>query len=283
MFKMFKRFFGKCLPTKSIENIDGWTKRYREKRIIGGGSCSTIVLAVDDWTEEKVVLKKAKNKTERREIAAEYELLRILDHPNIIKPVDFVFEGFGFMVMPYYNKDMFERASTKRLSHADMKMFVQKMTSAMNYLHSQDIVHRDIKPENILINRDYSSIVLSDFGFSQKVTKNVTNICGTMSYIAPEALRDLQMNDFSNFLDWKKCDVFSLGVTFYTIYEFDFLFYMRKDDETAMPSQRYINKQIDLMKGDGDLKDLLKKMIVVDPEQRISMNDVSRHPYLILK
>ena len=280
MFKMFKRFFRSCFPTECFESIEGCTQRYREKRIIGGGSCSTIVLAIDDWAEEKVVLKKATNHTEKLEIAAEYELLRHLDHPNIIKPVEFVSEGFGFMVLPYYNKDMFERASTKRLSRADMKMFVQKMTSAVNYLHSQDMVHRDIKPENILINRNYSSVVLSDFGFAKKVSKNVTNICGTMSYIAPEVHQAYQKQDFENELDWKKCDVFSLGVTFYTLYEFDFLFYNRKETQATTPDQKYIDKQIDLIKCDDDLKDLLKKMLVVDPEQRISMNDVVEHPYL---
>ena len=271
---MFTRFLRSCFAGEpSLE-------RYTEKMIIGGGSFSIVVLAKDNLTEEKVVLKKAKNKAEKREIAAEYEILRSLDHPNIIKPKNFVDEGLGFMVLPFYMQDMFTRVVRKRPSDAEMKMIVKNMTSAMNYLHSLDIVHRDIKPENILVNKDYSSVVLTDFGMAADVTSKPTNICGTLSYVSPEVQRAACQLDFESYIDWKKSDVFSLGVTFYTIYAFDFLFYMRKDDESVTPSQKYIDNEIDCSKCSDDLKDLLKKMICVDPKDRISMTDVAKHPYL---
>jgi serine/threonine protein kinase len=202
------------------------------------------------------------------------------DHPNIIKPKDYDSEGLGFMVLPFYMQDVYDRIAKKRSSDAEMKMFVKKITSAMEYLHSQDIVHRDIKPENILMNKDYSSVVLTDFGMAARVTLNPTNLCGTLAYLAPEVLDASNKRDFNHGVDWKKSDVFSLGVTFYTVSEFDFLFYMRKDDETISPSQKYIDHQIDLSKCSDELKDLLKKMICVDPKERISMADVAAHSYL---
>jgi serine/threonine protein kinase len=271
---MFTRFLRSCFAGEpSLE-------RYTEKMIVGGGSFSIVVLAKDNLTEEKVVLKKAKNKAEKREIAAEYEILRSLDHPNIIKPKNFVDEGLWFMVLPFYMQDMFTRVVRKRPSDAEMKMIVKNMSSAMNYLHSLDIVHRDIKPENILVNKDYSSVVLTDFGMAAHIATNPTNICGTLSYVSPEAQRAACLRDFTGNIDWKKSDVFSLGVTFYTISEFDFLFYMRKDDESITPSQAYIDNKIDSSKCSDDLKDLLKKMICVDPKNRISMADIALHPYL---
>lgn len=274
---MFIRFLRSCFTGEpSLE-------RYTEKMMIGGGSFSTVMLAKDNLTGEKVVLKKAQNKAEKREIAAEYEILRSLDHPNIIKPMDFVDEGLGFMVLPFYMQDMYTRVVTKGPSDAEMKMIVKNMTSAMNYLHSLDIVHRDIKPENILVNKDYSSVVLTDFGMAAHISTKPTNICGTLAYISPEVQNAARLHDFTGNIDWKKSDVFSLGVTFYTIYAFDFLFYMRKDDELITPSQAYIDNEINLSKCSDDLKDLLKKMICVDLNDRISMADVAKHPYLISK
>jgi len=271
---MFKRLLRSCFAGEPS------SERYAEKMIIGGGSFSTIVVANDTLMGEKVVLKKAKNTEQKREIAAEYTLLRRLDHPNIIKPKDYDSEGLGFVVLPFYMQDVYDRIVQKRPSAAEMKMFVKKITSAMEYLHSQDIVHRDIKPDNILMNKDYSSVVLADFGMAVHVSTKFTNICGTLAYIAPEAEDAANKRNFNHGIDWKKCDVFSLGVTFYTVSEFDFLFYMRKDDKTISPSQKYIDRQIDLSKCSDELKDLLKKMICIDPKERISMADVAAHSYL---
>jgi len=271
---MFKRFFSSCFAG------DIRSERYAEKMIVGDGSFSTVVVANDTLMGEKVVLKKAKNKEQNLEIAAEYTLLERLDHPNIIKPKDYVSDGLGFVVLPFYMQDVYDRIAKKRPSDAEMKMFVKKITSAMEYLHSRDIVHRDIKPDNILMNKDYSSVVLTDFGMAAHASTKFTNICGTLAYIAPEAEDAANKRNFNHGIDWKKCDVFSLGVTFYAVFEFDSLFYMRKDDETISPSQKYIDRQIDLSKCSDELKDLLKKMIRVDPKERISMADVALHSYL---
>jgi serine/threonine protein kinase len=271
---MFKRFLRSCFAGEPS------SERYAEKMIVGGGSFSTVVVANDTLMGEKVVLKKAKNNAQKCEIAAEYALLRSLDHPNIVKPKDYDSEGMGFMVLPFYMQDVYDRIAKKRPSDAEMKMFVKKITSAMDYLHSQDIVHRDIKPDNILMNNDYSSVVLTDFGMAADVATTPTNICGTLAYVSPEAQQAACLRDFTGNIDWKKSDVFSLGVTFYTVFEFDFLFYMRKDDESITPSQKYIDHRIDKSKCSDELKDLLKKMICVDPKERISMADVANHPYL---
>lgn len=273
---MFKRLLKSCFIG------DHRVERYTDKRIIGDGSFSAVMSAIDNVTGKEVVLKKAKNLKEEQEIIAEYSILRRLQHPNIIRPIDFDSNGLGlgFMVMPRYTRDMYDQVMKKRPSHAEMKMFVKGMASAVNHLHSQDIVHRDIKPENILINKDFSSSVLSDFGLAVHVSTNPKNLCGTLAYIAPEVQDAVEIKDFRTELDWKKCDVFSLGVTFYTVYEFAFLFHGRQDRQLATPDQEYIDEEIDSLSCDDDLKDLLKKMITVDPKERISISDVMKHPYL---
>ena len=270
---MLKRLLKSCFV--GVPRLE----RYTVKWTIGDGSFSTVILATDNVTGNEVILKKAKNLKEKQEIIAEYSLLRRLQHPNIIRPIDFVSDGLGFMVMPRYIRDMYDQVMKKRLSHAEMKMFVKGMVSAVNHLHSMDIVHRDIKPENILINKDFSSAVLSDFGMAVHVSSNPTNLCGTLAYIAPEVQDAVDKRNFG-YLDWKKCDVFSLGVTFYTVYEFAFLFCERADNQSLIANQKNIDEELDSLSCDDDLKDLLKNMICVDLEQRFSIDDVMKHPYL---
>jgi serine/threonine protein kinase len=168
----------------------------------------------------------------------------------------------------------------RKLSEKYAKFVFKQIMEGIAYLHDNGVVHRDIKPDNILMNNDYSSVALTDFGMAADVATTPTNICGTLAYVSPEAQRAACQRDFESYIDWKKSDVFSLGVTFYTVSEFDFLFYMRKDDESISPSQKYIDRQIDKTKCSDELKDLLKKMICVDPKERISMADVALHSYL---
>ena len=271
---MLKRLLQSCFTGDLI------TERYTGKIIIGDGSFSIVMSATDNETGKKVVLKKAKNYEEEQAIIAEYSLLRRIQHPNIIRPTDFVSGGLGSMVLPYYTGDMYDHVMKKRPSHAEMKIFVKGISSAVDHIHSLGIVHRDIKPENILINKDFSSAVLSDFGMAVSVSTNPTSLCGTLAYIAPEVQDAVEIKDFRSGLDWKKCDVFSLGVTFYTVYEFASLFHGRTDRQLAAPDQEYIDEEIDSLTCDNDLKDLLKKMITVDPRKRLSMDDVINHPYL---
>ena len=272
---MLKRLLKSCFVG------DPWIERYTAKWTIGDGSFSAVILATDNVTGNEVILKKAKNLKEEQEIIAEYSLLRRIQHHNIIRPLDFDSNGLGlgFMVLPRYTKDMYDHVMRKRPSHAEMKMFVKGMVSAVNHLHSLGIVHRDIKPENILINKDYSSAVLSDFGMAVHVSSKPTNLCGTLAYIAPEVQDAVDQRNFG-YLDWKKCDVFSLGVTFYTVYEFAFLFCERADNQSLIANQKNIDEELDSLSCDDDLKDLLKNMICVDLEQRFSIDDVMKHPYL---
>lgn len=273
---MLKRLFKSCFDGKRRD------ERYTSKWVIGDGSFSTVLSAIDNVTGNEVVLKKAKNLKEEQEIIKEYSLLRRIQHPNIIRPIDFESNGLGlgFMVLPRYTRDMYDQVMRKRPSHAEMKMFVKAMASAVNHLHTMGIVHRDIKPENILINKDYSSAVLTDFGMAAHVSSNPTNLCGTLAYLPPELQRAVDKRDFDHGLDWKKCDVFSLGVTFYTVYEFAFLFYERTGNQTLAADQGYIDEELDSLSCHDDLKNLLKRMICVDTEQRISIDDVIKHPYL---
>ena len=271
--KMLKRLFHCCFLGTDFE-----FQRYTKQKIIGEGSFSIVVSAVDSMTGEQVVIKKAKTIQEKKLLFLEYTLLARLHHPNIIRPKEFSLDDMGYMVLPKYRRDMFDDMNER--IEIDMRSFVKAMVHAVSHIHSLNIVHRDIKPENILVNKDYSQVVLSDFGMAVNLSFSTpTDYCGTPAYVAPD-VHDAYHKKEPYSIDWKKCDVFSLGVTFYTIYEVKFLLGTRLQDEFFTPSQEELNTAIEYMDGREDLKDLLKKMICINPDERISIDEISQHPYL---
>ena len=98
--QMLKRLLKSCFA--GDPRIEGYT----DKRIIGDGSFSAVMSAMDNVSGVEVVLKKAKNLKEKVEIIKEYSLLRRIQHPNIIRPIDFDSNGLGFMVLPRYTRDV---------------------------------------------------------------------------------------------------------------------------------------------------------------------------------
>jgi serine/threonine protein kinase len=150
------------------------------------------------------------------------------------------------------------------------------MVGALSHAHARDIVHRDIKPENIFINDSCSDAVLADWGCAVDMTTHEpTGSVGTVSYAAPEIY-------FANkvAVDWKEADVFSLGVTLYTIFKMDVLL-ERGNSLEYTPPQAMIDTKIDKMNCGSQLRDLLKKMIRVTPEERITMSEAMSHPFVI--
>ena len=147
--------------------------------------------------------------------------------------------------------------------------------SAVRYIHHQRIAHRDIKPQNILLDND-NSVRLVDFGISAYVPENTNKIISEMSqtpiYAPPEVFTKKTYNPFSG-------DIWSLGVTFYYLF-FGKLPFNGKDifelqqsilnDEPTYPDDF-----------DPQLVDLIKKMLIKKPKNRISVKEIWDHPFLI--
>lgn len=149
----------------------------------------------------------------------ELDILKTLDHPNIIKLYDiFDYREFFYVVTEYCGGgELF--AAVKRNHHfseKDASGILKQLLSAVSYLHSRNIVHRDLKPENIVFNTvvdtDFSKgrIKIIDFGTAEIVRKgkNLTAKVGSPFYVAPEVLQQ----NYNN-----KCDVWSCGVILYVL------------------------------------------------------------------
>lgn len=155
----------------------------------------------------------------REEIAAfqvEMDILRKLDHPNILKLHE-VFEDTRkfFLVTEFCDGcELFDEiANHHHFNERTAANYVEQIVRAVVYCHSMGIVHRDLKPENILIDAEQDGIVkLIDFGTSavySRGSETLKGVFGTAYYIAPEVVRKKGYDE--------RCDVWSIGVMIYIL------------------------------------------------------------------
>ena len=171
-----------------------------------------------------------------------------------------------------------------------IKFYFIQLLLGIKHMHSFNIIHRDIKPENVMVTKDQKLIKIIDFGssldlggtdFEKKLAekkskeKNMrpdfANFAGTANYMSPECVH----NKFSN----KKSDIWSLGCVLYDLItgfppfngESEYLIFEKSTEAKYIFPEGVVN---DLA------KDLIEKIIVVDPEKRPTIDEILNHPYL---
>lgn len=158
-----------------------------------------------------------------------------------------------------------------RLGGAAGRFFAAELVSALDYLHSRAIVYRDLKPENVLLDR-HGHVKLADFGFAKKLTDRTWTLCGTPEYLAPEVI---QSKGHGKGVDW-----WALGIL---IFEMLSGFPPFFDDNPFGIYEKILAAKIDFPRHlDFTVKDLIRKLLVVDRTQRLGnmkngAEDVKRH------
>ena len=208
-------------------------------------------------------------------------ILRNLDHPNICKFYEsYQDDQFFHFVMEYCSGgDLLERLmAEKHLSESSARKIMKKAFLAIAHLHEKGIVHRDIKPENFLFSskKEDAELKLIDFGLSRKfdaANLPLTTVVGTPLYVSPEVIKGSYD---------QHCDYWSLGVLMYVLLSGQPPF----DDETSSGVFKKVLAGKYTMKGEvwstvsKNAKDLISKLLVIDPAKRYTAQQALAHPWM---
>ena len=258
---------------------------YIRKKILGRGSFGIVYLVkhkeLSRYFAMKVIKKTSKNKEEEENLMNEINILRKLDHPNILKITDFYPLKTEYNIITEYCQEgeLFDEIK----AHAPFNeiltaWYMRQILSAVSYCHSMNIIHRDLKPENILIvkrvKNGFHPIKIIDFGTAKVFQKEKSEhlLIGSAYYIAPEVLS----RNYSEL-----CDLWSCGVIMYILL-------------TGRPPFNGINEE-EIMKkikeGNYDLskypwgiisedaKNLVKGLLQIDPKKRYSAQEALNHKW----
>jgi serine/threonine protein kinase len=259
----------------------------------------------------KVVRKFEMNSLQRANILKEVQIMKQIDHPNIIKLID-------FSESRQYYYIILELAPGGELFHQIVRLtyfseelsrhVITQVAKALEYLHEErGIVHRDIKPENILFNPipfvpskhpkpkqpgdedkvdegefiqgvgagGIGQIKIADFGLSKIVWDNQTMTpCGTVGYTAPEIVKDERYS--------KSVDMWALGCVLYTLLCGFPPFY---DESIEVLTEKVAKGQYTFLSPWWDeisqsAKDLISHLLCVDPEKRYTIREFLAHPWI---
>lgn len=210
----------------------------------------------------------------RKKMRREISVLKLLSHPNVMSLIDvFEIETHLFLVMEYVDGlELFEFLVRRgALPPQEALAFFQQMICGLEYCHRRLIVHRDLKPENLLLDRQLQ-LKIADFGMTSlnKPGSKLDTSCGSPHYCDPMVVSGEKY-------DGLKADIWSCGVILYAMVTGRLPF----DDDNL---QRLLLKvqagQFHLPSDLPDeLRDLIKKMLTVDPEERIDMAGIKAHPW----
>jgi calcium-dependent protein kinase len=225
---------------------------------------------------------KKKNPIDEKKILKEISLLKGLNHPNILKVYEFfTYENNIFIINEFCSGgELFDKLTeVKYFSEYVAANIMRQLLSAINFCHENGIIHRDLKPENILIESknekyiDYFKIKIIDFGtcelFQSKMLKEQI---GTSFYIAPEVLK----NNYN-----EKCDLWSCGVILYILLCGSPPFYGEDEDEifTKILFWNYSFKQSIWEDISNEAKDLINKLLELNPKKRLSAKEALEHKW----
>ncbi|CAD5121174.1 DgyrCDS9709 [Dimorphilus gyrociliatus] len=249
------------------------------QKTIGKGNFAVVKLARHRITKSevaiKIVDKTQLDETNLKKVYREVEILKMLDHPNIVKLYQVMeTKNMLYLVSEYApNGEIFEYIAKRgRMRESDARRTFIQILAAVQYCHDKNIVHRDLKAENLLLDSD-NNVKLVDFGFGNFYTKDahLKTWCGSPPYASPEVFRGQQYYG-------PHADIWSLGVVLYVLVCGSLPF---DGESLAALRERVCAGRFRVpFYMSTECENLIKKMLVVDPSKRPTCKQIRQHEWI---
>ena len=216
-----------------------------------------------------------------KQIINEIEILKTLDHPNILKILEFHLTDDKFYIITDYcpEGELFQEIDKKStFSEKETSFVIYQILQAVRYCHKMRVIHRDIKPENIMISSRESNglihVKLIDFGTAKifSVGNKQKALVGSSYYIAPEVLKGKYDEE---------CDLWSVGVIMYIMLT-GYPPFNGEDDDSILKSVstgKYDTTLDTYQSLTPNAKDLITRLLKYNPSDRITAKDALAHPW----
>ena len=249
---------------------------YSQKTTLGKGSFSSVYLGENIISGQKVAIKKiniSKFEKFRPHIISEINILKTINHPNIVSLIDNIIETkIIYIILEYCGLgDLAEFYKNTMVKEVYVKHYAKQILDGISYLHQKNIMHRDIKPHNILLS-DIYTIKITDFGFAKyDTTIDLTStLCGSPIYMAPEIMQCKKYNN--------KTDIWSFGIVIYQL-AFGKLPYTASNQFELMRVVRDTEPIYDSDLVSNMCKFFIKQLLCKNPDKRPDVKYLQNHEW----
>ncbi|CAM0142436.1 unnamed protein product [Umbelopsis sp. WA50703] len=253
---------------------------------LGKGSSGRVKIGVHKETGQKVAIKiiskthLASNGSVERAVKREIAVMKLIDHPNIISLIDVIDMSDSpnlYLILEYVEGgELFEYlVSQGKLCESEARRYFQQIIFGLQYCHRHLICHRDLKPENLLLDQN-KNIKIADFGMAslQPAGSLLHTSCGSPHYASPEIVAGIPYNGSAS-------DIWSCGIILFAL----LCGHLPFDDEnirlllSKVKSGKYrMPDHVSQL-----ARDLITKILVIDPKQRFTMEDIQAHPWFTME
>ncbi|KAI0917560.1 Serine/threonine-protein kinase ark1 [Taiwanofungus camphoratus] len=210
-----------------------------------------------------------------KQIRREIEIQQNLRHPHVLRLYGYFHdEKRIFLMLEFAGKGELYKQLTKHghFSEKRSARYIDQMADALSYLHAKHVIHRDIKPENLLLGI-HGELKIGDFGWSVHAPGNRrTTLCGTLDYLPPEMVEGRDHSE--------KVDYWALGVLTY-----EFICGAPPFEDLSGYNATYKRiARVDLKipsHVSPEARELITKLLQYDPEKRLPLTEVRRHPWIV--
>ncbi|KAL6009902.1 SNF1-related protein kinase catalytic subunit alpha kin10 [Asimina triloba] len=252
-------------------------QQYKLGRNLGIGSFGKVRLAQHANGQEvaiKIIERQNLNGVDLERVLQEIKILRLLEHPHIVRLYNAVETQTKFYILMEYVKggELYDYVSDNvRIEEAEARRIFQQIISGIEFCHLNRVAHRDLKMENVLLDSE-RNVKIIDFGLSNIMQDGhfFKTFCGSPDYAAPEILS-------GKLYAGPEVDVWSCGVILYALLCQRLPF--EADNLPLLYRKIKSGKFVQPISLSDAAMDLIHKILVVDPIKRLTIPEIRQHPW----